>query len=117
MTRITIFPTPYSDGLDTTWRFHGLPQSFADHMFAYISKYTDQFRNEDGTLPPVPALSDWDGQRYGWVDLHPEIPAGLSITLVGETWDLDIMVPTKEDPHQWIDILYILKRVATMEFK
>lgn len=39
---ISILPTPYSDGLETTWRFHHLPQSFADHMFRYIAKYTSR---------------------------------------------------------------------------
>lgn len=114
---ISILPTPYSDGLETTWRFHHLPQSFADHVFRYIAKYTDQFRDEEGMLPPMPALSDWDGERYGWALLHPEIPAGIGITKIGDTWDFDINVETKDDPHQWIDILYILKKVATMEMK
>ncbi len=115
--KMSIFPTPYSDGSETTYRFHHLPQSFADHVFKYVSDYTDQFRDADGMLPPMPALTDWEPGRYAWATLHPAIPAGIQITKVGDTWDFDISVETKDDPHQWIDILHIMKKVANHQFK
>jgi hypothetical protein len=115
--KLSIIPPHSTYDLVITWRFHNLPQSFADHVFKYIAAYVDRFRDDEGELPPMPALAEWDPQRYGWAELNPEIPASIAITKIGDLWDFDVIVPNNEDPHQWVDVLYVLKKVATMQFK
>lgn len=114
---VTIIHNPYfDDGLETMWRFSGMPQSFADHFFKYVIAYTNQFRDERGSLPPMRALSDWDPKRYGWCILSQGV---IAITLIGDKWDFDITLQNvnEDQSTQWIDVLYILKKVATMDIK
>lgn len=117
--KLSIFPTPYSDGQARTWRFR-VASSVADHVFKYVAAYTDTFRDAAGELPPMPALTDWEPGRYAWATMHPELPAGIQLTLIGDHWELDINVdhnPEDPDPTEWIVVLNILRKISRMEFR
>lgn len=104
---------------ETEWRFLNVGEGVARHVFTYVAKYVDTFRDADGNLPPMPAEADWEHDRYAWAMLYPDIPGSLQITRVGDRWELGIIVENKpgQEMHQWVEVLYVLKKVATMEFK
>lgn len=116
--RLTVTPNPHMPDDEIMWRFT-VGQDTVDHVFKYVRAYTDTFRDDKGELPPMPALADCDEGQYAWAVLHPDIPASIGVHKAHDGWEFDVIVarPEEPDPHQWIDILHILKKVSRMEFK
>jgi hypothetical protein len=118
MLKLQILPVPDLDD-EIEWRFLDVGQAVADHVFKYISAYCDTYRDAQGELPPSPAACDWEPGRFAWAELQPDLPGNIMITRIGDRWEFGVQVERKPnwETHQWIDVLYVLKKVATMEFK